>query len=91
MLRYLRKASPFILVLFLFALALALFHTHADGHHTEDCQACRLVQTLVFFVAGLLLVFIFKPEKIRDFSVLPAQKPALFFLSSTLKDRAPPA
>ena len=91
MLRQLRKASPFILVFFLFALSLALFHQHTEGGHTEDCGACRLVQTLIFFVAGLFLIFILKSERARNFPVVRIQEPARLFLSSTLKDRAPPA
>jgi len=77
-----------ITLLSIFALGFLIFHTHADGDHTQDCFACRLIQQLVLVfipIAALVSALI-----CRTYTLVPVKKLSSFLLPKNLQGRAPP-
>ena len=72
------------------AFLVALFHFHADGHSHHDCPVCRLVQTFGLLFAFALIAFAGDPARARGFSPVSISPFQSRFLTSRLKDRAPP-
>ena len=78
-------------VLVLLALALAPLHHHEDGLLHSDCALCRLSQEIFSFFLVLLFVFLFSPARSRQFAPVVLKKYRPLYLTSKLRDRAPPS
>jgi RsiW-degrading membrane proteinase PrsW (M82 family) len=74
-------------ILILSALALVMFHRHADGGHTNECFVCRLVSHFAFLFAAVSLFAAFSSRKFLPLS-FQSFTPLLFV--SNLNGRAPP-
>jgi len=67
-----------------------LFHHHADGQDHADCVVCRLAQQVVSFFIFALIALVVLAVSSRKFFAVPLTNFTSLFLSSNLKDRAPP-
>ena len=72
------------------AFGFALFHFHAGFGDHHDCPVCRLVQTFGLLFAFTLIAFVTQETRGRDFLPVASFSFQPLFLSSKLRDRAPP-
>jgi len=77
-------------VFLLVGLFCTLLHHHADGQDHADCVVCRLAQQVVGFFVFALVALINLAVSSRKCFVVPPTNFTSLFLSSSLKDRAPP-
>lgn len=75
-------------MLLLAAFGFLLFHTHADGDHTQDCFACRLIQLLILIFVPITALI--SAGLSRTCGLVPVKKLSSVLLSKNLQGRAPP-